>query len=241
MNNQSYMINADDFGLNENVNKAIVSLFDSGHITSASIMSGMPGFLHAVALAKEHKMTNAIGIHLNITEGKPLTDAIRLLPALVDRNNQFNFSVSRSILHMPATYIAAIRTEFSQQIEMCIEAGILPQHIDSHHHVHNVWPIGTIVIDLAKKYNIPSVRIARNSRSGMNITKRIFKTAYNLRLKYHGVDRADFMGSIYDYMQQKPPSHSRVEIMVHPVIVKGVVVDSVEKRILGTLIEEAFR
>lgn len=234
------IINADDFGLSESVNQAIVRSFFSGYITSASIMVGMPGFHEAVALAKEHALLNAIGIHLNVTEGYPTTEIIKRIPSLVDNNGLFRFLVSRSSLHLPPAYVAALHAEFSCQIETCIQAGITPTHIDSHHHIHNVWPVGAIVIDLAQKYRIPAVRIARNFGPGISFTKWIFKTFYNLRLRYHGIARTDLMGSFSDYIKQPPAPHLSVEIMVHPVLINGTIIDSMENEVLSHLIEKTL-
>lgn len=236
------IINADDFGLNERVNQAIVRSFSSGHVNSASIMVGMPGFHEAVALAKEHELLNAIGIHLNVTEGYPTTDLIKRIPLLVDAQcGRFLFSVSTSRLRLSPHYVAALRSEFSNQIETCIKAGITPAHIDSHHHVHNIWPIGSIVIDLAQEYRIPVIRIARNFGQGISFAKRVYKSLYNLRLRYHGVARSDLMGSLSDAINNNSRHHAIVEIMVHPDLKNGTVIDSLENEPLGQLLEKALK
>jgi chitin disaccharide deacetylase len=41
-------INADDFGLNSSVNKAIIEAFDNNYINSTTLMANMPGFDEAV-------------------------------------------------------------------------------------------------------------------------------------------------------------------------------------------------
>ena len=65
------VINADDFGLCEGVNKGIVEAHSKGVLTSATIMVNMPAAEQAVDLAKN--LPNlGVGVHLNLTNGKPL-------------------------------------------------------------------------------------------------------------------------------------------------------------------------
>lgn len=46
------IVNADDFGIHETVNKAVYRGFESGILTSTSIMAGGRAFDDAVAMAK---------------------------------------------------------------------------------------------------------------------------------------------------------------------------------------------
>ena len=204
-------------------------------------MVGMSGFSEAVKLAKENGLLGSIGIHLNVTEGSPKTDNIRRIPSFVDQQSgQFSFSISSSCIWMPSYYVVALREEFSRQIEMCITEGITPTHIDSHHHIHNIWPIGRIVIDVAHKYRIPFIRIARNIGRGIGFAKWMFKKFYNVRLRMHGLNRTDFMGSPSDYIYQPISSRFRTEIMVHPRLAKDniTIIDSYEDTEIGSLFEK---
>src|SRR6201996_9739990 len=75
------IINADDFGLSSIVNRAILSGMEEGLVTSTSMMANMPGFEHGVGLARVHaKLAGRIGVHLNLTEGPPLTKPVLDLP-----------------------------------------------------------------------------------------------------------------------------------------------------------------
>ena len=65
------IMNADDFGLSEAVNYGILKGFQDGILTSTTIMANMPGFDHAVEMAKQHPEMH-IGVHLNLTCYKPL-------------------------------------------------------------------------------------------------------------------------------------------------------------------------
>ena len=66
------IINADDFGLCRGVNKAVVEAHTTGVLTSATIMANMPASDEAIVIAKKTP-TLGVGVHLNVTDGKPLS------------------------------------------------------------------------------------------------------------------------------------------------------------------------
>ena len=65
------IINADDFGLNKSCSQAIALAFSEELVTDTTIMANGEYFDDAVKLAEKHGFFDKIGIHLNITEGKP--------------------------------------------------------------------------------------------------------------------------------------------------------------------------
>src|SRR5204863_9488270 len=76
------IVNADDFGLTANVNRAILDGHCRGVITSASLLSNGEAFESAVALALQTPRLG-VGVHLNLTEGKPVAAALEI-PSLVN-------------------------------------------------------------------------------------------------------------------------------------------------------------
>ncbi len=66
------IVNADDYGYCPERNKGILDLFKSGSITSSTILITMEGIEESVSQAKKDGIK--LGIHLNITEGKPCCD-----------------------------------------------------------------------------------------------------------------------------------------------------------------------
>ena len=56
------ILNADDFGLSQSVNKGIVECLQNGLVTSTTMMMNTPYTDEAIKLAKEHNIKN-IGIH----------------------------------------------------------------------------------------------------------------------------------------------------------------------------------
>lgn len=64
------LINADDFGYCDQRNRGIVESFQTGVVSSASLLVNAAKALEAVQLSKEHEIP--LGLHLNLTEGRPL-------------------------------------------------------------------------------------------------------------------------------------------------------------------------
>ncbi|HLY26998.1 MAG TPA: ChbG/HpnK family deacetylase, partial [Aggregatilineales bacterium] len=62
------IVNADDFGLTEGTNRAIVEAFQQGIVTSTSLLANGYAFDHAIELA-EGLPDLGIGVHLTLTEG----------------------------------------------------------------------------------------------------------------------------------------------------------------------------
>jgi chitin disaccharide deacetylase len=158
------IINADDFGLCESVNKGIVEAHTKGVLTSTTLMANMSHADQAVELAKSTP-TLGLGVHLNLTAGKPLCQdsSIKLI---LDSQGRFALSPGKLALASLITgkVRAAIETELASQIQWLIGKGIKPTHLDSHKHIHAFPTIFPIICRLAKRFNIPAIRYAYESK-----------------------------------------------------------------------------
>ena len=74
MNN--LIINADDLGLSESVNDAIIYCLKNEYIDRATLMVNMPGTQDAINKIISNSLQDKIGLHINLTEGRPLTTKI---------------------------------------------------------------------------------------------------------------------------------------------------------------------
>ena len=216
---QNIIINADDFGLNSSVNKAIVESFERGLINNTTLMAIMPGFEEAVDLARKHDLTKKIGAHLVLTEGFPLTKEIRSISFFF--SGKENYKRNKYRLFFPSKRIEKlIYNEFSAQIEKIQSTNIVITHLDSHHHVHEIYGICKILLALSKKYNIPFIRISNNLEIPIKIHKRIYRNFINFYLKRNSSNFTDFFGNQYDFVSnvKNDPSliHKKIEVMVHP-------------------------
>jgi chitin disaccharide deacetylase len=228
------IINADDFGLKPSVNSAIIELFKNGVINSTTLMSNMPSFGDAVELAYKNHITDRIGIHLNLEKGHLLTTDIQSVE-LFKRENKFGFKGKRNnlfLLSKNEEYL--IYKEFSAQIERIKNAGISITHIDTHHHIHEIFSITMIVIALLRKYNIPSMRILNNLIPNTKLYKFVYRKSVNWYIRIKNANYSDFFGNQLHAISQLKINrdyiiNQKLEIMVHPDFNKqGVIIDRIE-------------
>ncbi|MHA6195196.1 ChbG/HpnK family deacetylase [Pseudomonas wadenswilerensis] len=210
------IVNADDFGLNEPTNAVILRAFQSGVISSATAMANMPAFRNACALARQQPMLRGrVGLHFNLSHGRPLSEAILEEPALCNEAGEFEFSLSRKCLWLSRRTRQAVELELAAQWQHCLGLGLLPSHLDSHQHVHNVWPIGEIVARFAAREGVP-VRLARNIGRNIGAGKRAFKTLLNRRLRQLARGCADHVCTPVDLRDGLAPRAGILEVVVHP-------------------------
>ncbi len=217
---ENIYVNADDYGMNSSVNKAIVESFKLGIINSTTIMANMPGFDEAVDLAYKNNLTDNIGVHLNLSEGNPLTKAIQNTK-LFRNNESLGLERFKKKLFLLSRFEEKIIfKEFATQIERVKSTGIPVTHIDTHHHVDEVWSITKILLPLLKEYNIPSMRIMNNLNASTSFYKRFYRKTINSYIKSRKANFSDFFGNqieaISHYKINRAVFNKSVEIMVHP-------------------------
>lgn len=222
------IINADDFGMSDKVNRAIVICFHEGIVSSTTIMANMGGFEDARRLAIENNLLGRIGVHLNVTEGRPLSTRIRRERTFVNGEGEFCFRRNCNFL-LSRNEKTALLEEFESQIMRCLDTGLSLTHVDSHQHVHTEWAVFAVVRVLAKKYGLRFVRAARNDDISNDSLRRLYKAVFNLRLSHMGLRRTTYFGDLEGFrrMQQLIRNQGKsFEIMIHPVLAeRGVVVD----------------
>jgi len=131
------IVNADDFGFSPEINQGIVEAFLKGIVTSTTLVANGKAFHDACQLAVQYALPT--GIHFNLTDGKPLLPPDRI-PSLVNDKGEFlgkKLFLRRSMAGKISKY--QIEDELFTQIERMALHGIMPDHFDSHHHIHT-WP-----------------------------------------------------------------------------------------------------
>ena len=207
------IVNADDFGMSAEANRAIVEALDKNVISSTTLMTNMPGFDEACELAHRHRLQGKIGVHLNLTSGYPLSDPIRQCSRFCDRSGMFLKRRTRFCLSKEER--CAVETEIEAQVKACLERGLCPTHLDSHHHVHTEWAIGTRVIAVAHRYGIKAVRLSRNCGPGIDLVRKFYKWAYNTRLRIYDLAKTQYFGSTADVQEILATASGDIEVMVH--------------------------
>ena len=120
---RTLVVNADDFGASEGVNRGILHAHVHGIVTSTSLMVTGPAAENAAELAREHPELG-IGLHWDL-DGENVPDPIPLEDA------------------------RAVRGELARQLEAFETlVGRPPTHVDSHHHVHRRAEITPIAREL---------------------------------------------------------------------------------------------
>lgn len=154
MINKKFILNADDFGLTQYNNQAVLEGYNNGFLTSASLCSNTEAFDSAVHDILPDCPNLGIAAHLNIMEGKSLTNC----PLLTDNEGYFNSSYLKLILRQNHKHtLEQIENEFRAQIEKVLQHTQI-DHLDSHVHTHAIPNIFELTCKLAKEYNIKYVR-----------------------------------------------------------------------------------
>ncbi len=157
MANKKFILNADDLGISNNINKGVIDGYNSGIIKSASLCANGETFSSVINEIIPECPDLCIGVHLNIIEGKSLTNPDKI-PLLVDKNGNFNNGYLQLIAKSAnKNFLEQLEIEFRAQIEK-IKEHISPAHIDSHVHTHAIPAIFELTCKLAEEYKIPYVR-----------------------------------------------------------------------------------
>lgn len=172
------IINADDLGKDHDVNIAIAEALNGKYITSASIMANSSCWDEIHKIVDENPQAS-YGVHLNLTEGKALTNSPILRQYnIVDNDNCFTKLVW-NFKDCPNELLTAVEEEWDAQLNKIInDEGINVSHIDGHHHIHAFYPFRNILISLLKKYDIRKVRNIYNSQ--MTISRAISYKILNI-------------------------------------------------------------
>ncbi|MFI3163932.1 MAG: ChbG/HpnK family deacetylase [Bacillota bacterium] len=207
------IVNADDFGLNESCTNAILQAFQENLITDTTIVANGEAFDLAISYIKQYHLENKIGIHLNLTEGTPLTKNILKHKSFVE-DGVFHGRIKRFRFASKAEKLA-VHEELTAQVSRVLEQGIKLSHADSHHHIHVAPIVSRTVLQVCKEFDINKIRIHRNIGE-IGFIKKLWKKAFNLWLKYKRMKTADYMGSLNDLQLIDNGKDSIYEIMVHP-------------------------
>lgn len=154
---RSLIINADDFGMSNEVNEGIKIGIKSGMVTSVSVLANMPYFDDAVEFLREHKEVS-VGLHFNITEGTPVLTPNEVGSLLKEDDTFFSWIGLLLQLIGRSAKIEHVRKELLAQFQKLENTGIKITHIDSHHHIHLFPPIFKFFVQLADEKGIESLR-----------------------------------------------------------------------------------
>jgi predicted glycoside hydrolase/deacetylase ChbG (UPF0249 family) len=154
------IVNADDLGADEGRNEGIFEAIRAGVVTSVSILPNGPALGHALQEIRACCSDRvSFGVHLNLTEGKPLTHDME---HLTGPDGDFPGKAAAHRLFMKTGddgLEAAVAREIDRQITVLLETGITLSQIDGHQHIHVFPAVIGPVLDVAKHRGIRWMRI----------------------------------------------------------------------------------
>lgn len=145
------IVTADDFNLSAGVSRGILEAHQHGIVTETSVMVNVGDLRHASAmLAAAPRL--AVGLHLNITRGRPMAPP-STVAAILGPDGQFLGSPQALPAQMQNV---AVQAEFQAQLDAFVRVfSHLPQHLDTHHHVHQHPVVCEALLDLAVSLKLP--------------------------------------------------------------------------------------
>ncbi|MBS0210537.1 MAG: ChbG/HpnK family deacetylase [Planctomycetes bacterium] len=255
------VFHADDFGLNGAVDQGILDSFRHGLLTSASILangptaalnvpklraladSGMP----SAGVAGEMRTTLSdtrepfdIGVHLNLTQGKPVTGA-KFPAELLDEQGCFP-GIGALFLRLWGTgdrYRRPISAELTAQIETVVGLGIQPSHVNGHQYIELIPAVSDALPGVLERFGISIVRLPLERRALAAIlcsrglpawllaqVKRHYARGFAKRVRRQGWRHADsYFGTahagqitlpVLQTWLDEPAREQLIEIGIHP-------------------------
>jgi predicted glycoside hydrolase/deacetylase ChbG (UPF0249 family) len=135
------IVNADDLGLDDDVNQGIVDAHRAGLVRSTSAIVNMPSTEAGIRLARNEPDLE-IGLHLNLTEGKCLA-APRSIASIVDDRGYFLFDTNdigssiqrwRERVSTIPEMVDHITAEIDAQVDHFRGLGLRIAHLNAHHY-----------------------------------------------------------------------------------------------------------
>jgi predicted glycoside hydrolase/deacetylase ChbG (UPF0249 family) len=157
---KNLIVNADDLGWTEGVNRGIVEAHRRGLVTSTSLLANGRAFESALAAAISNPQLG-IGVHLNLSDGPPSAPADEVR-GLLNEAGELEEGPESLLLRIASRSLALeeVEQEWDAQIGKVRATGIEPTHLDGHKHVQMLPGLFEIALRLAKKHGIRAIRVA---------------------------------------------------------------------------------
>jgi chitin disaccharide deacetylase len=179
------VLHADDFGMNRAVTDGIMRGFTHGLLTSTALLANAPDAGRALQVWRSLEQQSAagrlpstaarralddgerpfeLGIHLNLTQGRPLTGS-RYPSDLLDDEGQFCgiSALFRRLYRARSHFQRALQSELRAQIEFLLDHGRRPSHLNGHQYIEMLPGLRDAIGILLVDYGIQTIRVARES------------------------------------------------------------------------------
>lgn len=157
---KNLIVNADDLGWTEGINRGIADAHRRGLVTSASLLANGWAFESGLAVHHNHPELG-VGVHLNLSDGPPTAPAGKVR-GLLNKAGDLEGGPESLLLRIAtrSLSLAEVELEWEAQILKIKSAGISPTHLDGHKHVQMLPGLFEVALRLARKHGIGAIRIA---------------------------------------------------------------------------------
>tara|TARA_B100000315_G_C14530639_1_gene565990 strand:- start:305 stop:1165 length:861 start_codon:yes stop_codon:yes gene_type:complete len=200
---------ADDFGISPSVSKSICALAEKKRISATSVMVVYEDWNILCQSLLEHKLYIDIGLHLVLTEARPLIPS-KIIPSLTGESGDF-FGMKQ---FMKRAWFGRIKSnevysELTAQYSKFVEYfGVEPDFIDGHHNVHQFPAVWNEIIRFVKNRGVENKIYIRNTAHRWTAALKktdIFKTVlisipgimFKSRLLAGGLRTNESFGGVY--------------------------------------------
>ena len=227
---RTLVVTADDLGLTPGVNAAVAAGYDRGIVTATSLLAVGRAFDDAARVLRERPGLE-LGAHLALVGEDPPLLSAREIPTLVDGHGAFPLSYRTVVARGLTGRLDPddVRRELSAQLERVLGLGLPVTHVDTHQHTH-LWPsVAAVVVELAGKAGVPTVRLTRSHAHspvgvgvevlGRSLRRRVHRAGLAGTADYAGLDEAGsmdaarFAATVRAAARRGAPS---LEINAHP-------------------------
>ncbi len=186
MGGKLLVINGDDLGLLSGIDRGLSRAADEGILSSVSLLANGPSFDNGVTVCNSRPGLG-VGAHLALSEGRALTawddggmgrGPENLLP-LDYRRFVRDFIMGRIGLQR-------VTMELRAQLERILGAGLRPDHLDGHQHLHLFPPVARVFAGLGREYGIGAVRYPGRGVPGSGWKGRLLRLGSRLSRKAYG-------------------------------------------------------
>lgn len=153
------IFNADDFGSHPSISRGIVQAIEQGVVRSTTVLANLVDGESLTALAALPQVS--VGVHLNLTKGKPLTG----FPPEFLEDGKFSRAKMYFPEGAPLLRERVLRAEFEAQVDRLVRAGVRITHLDSHQNVHAFVNVLHVAADIALERGL-AIRTLSPAMSG---------------------------------------------------------------------------
>ncbi len=162
---RNLIVNADDLGWTDGVNRGIVEAHRRGLVTSATLLANGNAYEGALEAVRQNPQLG-VGVHLNLGDGRPVAPADEVR-GLLNGKGELDGGTEGLLIRIASRRlrIEEVEREWDAQIRKVRESGIMPTHLDGHKHVHMLPGLFELALKLAKKHGIRAIRVANEQSS----------------------------------------------------------------------------